>query len=375
MSALLRAAPLALALAAGVAACTGSGSSGAPVAPITGPGATPTPTPTPAPGATATPTPTASPTPTATPTPTPTPVPVAAFGLSFTVRTGAGSSAARAPQYVSQGTQSVAAYDGSTLIYVGNVVQGSPPTISTVYAKVGTTTVTGGSCVNGSGSTTCTISLTTNPGAHLFDVITYPVPQGQLQAPSLRRNPKDVGTVPAFNGVILAEGELAVTLVAGTNPPQTIVPLGVADRVIFTGPVLTQHLNGTGPLVGVIGTTYTFTYTVNDSATVQAGGFQIVTPGDYDNGPVTIAETDGGGIVTMTAVSQGTPPANTGPQSFTVTCAANGTATITGSAKTKPNATYASALTYTPSNYPTATLGTTTLQCVPNSATLPVTVQ
>jgi hypothetical protein len=349
MRALLRAAPLALTLALALGACTGSGSSGAPVAPIAG-AATPT------------------------PLPTATPVNTATFGLSVTIPNRSGLSASRSPQYVSQGTAALAAYDGNTIIYVGNVVPGSPPTLTTVYAKVGTTTVTGGSCVTGASSSTCTITIVTTIGAHSFDVVTYPVAQGQ-QAQGHGRAPTDVGTIPTFTGVILAEGELAVTLVAGTNPAQTINPLGVADRVNFTGPVLTQHLNGNGPLVGIIGTTYTFQYVVTDSSNLQTGGFQIVTPGDYDNGPVTITETDDGGIVTMTPISQGTPPAATGTQSFNVTCAANGTATITASAKTKPNATYASALTYTSSNYPTATIGTTTLQCVPNSATLPVTVQ
>jgi hypothetical protein len=100
-----------------------------------------------------------------------------------------------------------------------------------------------------------------------------------------------------------------------------------------------------------------------------------VQPGDYDNGPVTIAETDGNNIVTMTPVSQTTPPAATGAQSFTVTCQNNGTATFTAAAKTKPNTAYASGLTYSATNYPTGAIGTTTLQCVPNSATLPVTVQ
>jgi hypothetical protein len=349
MSALLRAAPLALTLALG--ACSGSGSSGAPVAPIAG---------------------SASPTP--VPTATPAPPAVATFGLSITAPLRSGTSGSRSPQYISQGTASIAVYDGNALIYVGNVGPGSPPALATVYAKVGTTTVTGGSCVNGSSSTTCTISIATTPGSHSFDVITYPVAEGTA-AQNHDRVPADVGTIPTFTGVILAEGELAVTLVAGPNPGQTINPLGVADRANFTGPVLTQHLNGNGPLVGIIGTSYTFQYVINDSANQQTGGFQITTPGDYDNGPVTIAETDGGGIVTMTAISQQTPPAATGPQSFTVTCAANGTATITAAAKNKPNTAYASGLTYSASNYPTGTIGTTTLQCVPNSATLPVTVQ
>jgi hypothetical protein len=77
----------------------------------------------------------------------------------------------------------------------------------------------------------------------------------------------------------------------------------------------------------------------------------------------------------MTPVSQSSPPASAGYQSFTVTCQNSGTATITAAAKTKPNTAYASGLTYSANNYPTGTLGTTTLQCAPGSATLPVTVQ
>jgi hypothetical protein len=206
-------------------------------------------------------------------------------------------------------------------------------------------------------------------------VITYPVAQGTQSGGSVVRSPDDVGTIPTFAGVILAEGELAVTLIAGTNPGQTITLLGVADRGNLGVSGLTQRLNGTGPLVGIIGTSYTVNYTINDSATTVSGGYQIVQPGDYDNGPVTIAETDGGNIVTMTPISQSTAPASAGAQSFSVTCQNNGTATITAAAKTKPNAAYASGLTYSATNYPTGTIGSTTLQCVPNSATLPVTAQ
>ncbi|HEX3464479.1 MAG TPA: hypothetical protein VHS78_10570 [Candidatus Elarobacter sp.] len=270
------------------------------------------------------------------------------------------SSARRAPRYVSPGTASVAIYDGATLIYVANV--SSPANFTTVYANTATTIVTGATCTS-SQPPSCTITVQTSLGAHTFGFVTYPVPQSSA----------NTRTPPAFTGVILAEGELAVTVVAGANPAQTIAPLGVADQVFFSGPVLTQRLNGTGPLVGVIGTTYTIQYAVDDSAAVP-NGYQIVLPGAYDNGPVTIAETDGGGIVTMTPVSQSSPPASPGMQSFTVTCAASGSATITASAKSRPNATYASGLTYSSANYPSATLGTTTLQCVSASGTLPITV-
>jgi hypothetical protein len=332
------------ALAFALGGCGGGGGSGAPVAPIAGPTAGPV-------------------------------VPSAAtFPLSFVIpnRTVQATSTGRAPRYTSPGTSSVAVYDGATLIFVANYSQATQ--FTTVYGKTGTTSVASGSCVAGTSSQTCTLTIVTTVGAHTFGVVTYPVPQGQQSASAVARSPEDVGTIPAFTGVILAEAELAVTLSPGTNPGQTITLLGVADRASF-GISLTQRLNGTGPLVGVIGTSYTVQYTINDSSNAVAGGYQIVQPGDYDNGPVTIAETDGGSIVTMTPISQSAPPAAAGAQSFTVTCQNNGTATFTAAAKTKPNTAYASALTYSATNYPTGTIGTTTLQCVPNSATQPVTVQ
>jgi len=333
--------PFALALAFALGGCSGGGSGGAPVAPIAGPVVPST----------------------------------ATFPLSFVipVKPVVSTSTARAPRYTSPGTASVAVYDGATLIYVGNY---SPPTtISTVYDKTGTTTVTAGACTAGTSSQTCTVTISTSIGAHTFGVVTYPVPQGTQSAGNVVRSTDDVGTIPTFAGVILAEAELAVTLVAGSNPGQTITLLGVADRANLGVAGLTLRLNGTGPLVGIIGTSYTVNYTINDSSNSVSGGYQIVQPGDYDNGPVTIAETDGGNIVTMTPVSQTTPPASAGAQSFTVTCQNNGTATFTAAAKTKPNTAYASGLTYSATNYPTGTIGTTTLQCVPNSATQPITVQ
>ena len=276
-------------------------------------------------------------------------------------RTVQSTSAARSPRYVSPGTASVALYDGATLVFVGNYNQTANPQFTTVYAVSGTTSIVSGACVAGGSSSTCTVTVQTSIGSHTFGAVMYPNSQSS----------SGVGTPPSsFSGVILAEGQITVNVVAGTNPTQTIVPLGVANLTVFTPPTLTQRLNGNGPLVGIIGTTYTFQYAIFDSALLQ-----IIQPGNYDNAPVAIAETDGGAIVTMTPISQSSPPPSTGTQSFTVVCANNGTATITASAQTRPTTTYASGLTYTSSNYPTATIGTTTLQCVPNSATFPVGVQ
>ncbi len=201
----------------------------------------------------------------------------------------------RRPQYVSPNMASLAVYDGTTLIYVGNYVASSPPQFTTVYANSGATRVTGGSCDNATPNATCTVSVVTSPGSHAFDGMVY----GNTQSSS------------SLTGVILSEGEVAVNLTPGANAGQTIVPLGVADKATFVPPPLIYQLNGTGPYVGIIGTSYTFQYAIDD-----ASGAQIVQPGAYDNAPVTISETDGGGIVTMTPVSQSTPPASTGTLTF-----------------------------------------------------------
>ena len=276
----------------------------------------------------------------------------ATFPLSFTVPGTPPTSTARAPQYVSPGTKSIAVYDGATLIYAGNYNAG---TFTTVFATTGPTSVSAsGTCP----SNTCTVTITTTIGTHTFGVITYPVSQG---------------TPPPFTGVILSENELTVTLLPGPNPGQTLSLLGVAYQAPITGPspAPVHYGNPTGPLVGIIGTTYTYQYTINDSSNNQ-----IILPGNYDNGPVTIAENDPNGTVTFTTpVSQSAPPATLGQQSFSVTCAKDATAPIVASAGTHPNAAYASGLIYNSTiNYAPGTIGSTTLRCVPNSATLPILV-
>jgi hypothetical protein len=324
-----------------VAGCSGGGStSGAPVAPVLGP----------------------------------TVLGNATFPLSVTVPAkpvtaskARAPQSARSPKYISVDTAAFAVYDGTTVIYVGNFNGSS---LSTVYAKTGPTSVTAGACTNVDTGATCTVTVTTTVGSHTFDVISYPNHLGAET--SNARVPQDIGTVPAFEGVILSEGELAVTLNPGTNPGQTITLLGVADKTEFNDPNFTLQLNGTGPLVGIIGTSYTIQYFIVDSEEDQ-----IVQPGNYDNGPVTITATSPaspGPVVSMSPISQNAPPATTGAQTINFTCTNNGTATLTASAKNKPNTTYASGLTYSTSNYSSGALGTTTLQCVPNSATMPITV-
>lgn len=270
------------------------------------------------------------------------------LAISIPQRT-APSSTARAPRYVSNGTQALAVYDGATLLYAGNIFLGTTPAFSTLYAKSGSTTVTPGDCTEGALASTCTLTVNTTAGPHTLGLTAYGDLQGGVQAGSVARTVRDTGTPPAFSGLILSEGELALTAVGGTNPPATITLLGVADIVQWFGPQ-TASFNQTA----------TIGYEVQDA---RSG--QIVQPGSaYDNGPVTITASPSG-IVTFTPVSQTTPPTTNGSQTFGVTCtsASGGDVTFTANAGTHPNAAYASGLTYGSANYANGTLSTRTFRC------------
>jgi hypothetical protein len=245
------------------------------------------------------------------------------------------SSSKRRPRFVSPGLQSVALYDANLLVYVANVNLGAAPQLTTFYAAAGAaTTVAPGSCTNTATTETCTISLTTTVGPHAFDLIAYPVQQGGTPPPC----PVDVCSPVGFNGVISSEGELLVNLNGGTNPGATLTMLGVASGALIDGPSSVQLAYNTPTPIG---------YQILDSASAQ-----IVTPGDYDNGPVTW-NVSPPGIVTIDQSSNSTPPSSPGDQTVTVTCtsAAGGSATVTASANGAPNASYASALVYSSANY------------------------
>jgi hypothetical protein len=288
------------------------------------------------------------------PAPMSTPASAATMSLAISIpfRT-ATSSSARTPRYVSDGTQALAVYDGATLLYVGNLLLGTSPAFVTppVYSKSGATTVTTGDCVRGSLASTCTLTVTTVPGPHTFGLTAYAQFQGGFRPPgSVQRAVSDIGTPPTFTGLILSEGELSMTAVGGNNPQQLITLLGVADIVQWFG---------VQPPVG-FNQTATLFYAIQDA---RSG--QIVTPGNaYDNGPVTITASPAP-LVSMTPVSQSVPPSTNGSQSFSFKCisGSGGTVTFTASAGKQPNATYASALTYTPSNYSSGTLSSIAVQC------------
>ena len=242
------------------------------------------------------------------------------------------SSHKRRPQFVSPGLQSVALYDSSLLIWVANVSLG---VFTTVYAAPGAaTTVTPGACTILPTTETCTVNLTTTPGPHVFDLVAYPTQQSATPPPCN----VDVCSPIGFTGVISSEGELNITLTGGPNPPATLTMLGVASGATITGPSSVQLAYNTPT---------PFLYQILDSAAAQ-----ILTPGDYDNGPVTWAASPSG-IVTLDRSSDSTPPSAPGDQTLTVTCTntAGGAATITVSANSSPNTLYASTLVYSSANY------------------------
>ncbi len=260
------------------------------------------------------------------------------------------SAAERSPLYVSDGTMALAVYDGSTLLYAGNIFLGTSPAFSTLYAKSGSTTVAPGDCIRGNLASTCTLTVTTTAGPHTFGMTAYGELQGGVVLPGdQKRTVLDTGTPPTFTGLILSEGEFSMTAVGGNNPAQTITLLGVADIAQWFGPQ-TASFNQTA----------TVGYAIQDA---RSG--QIVLPGNaYDNGPVTITASPSG-IVTMTPISQSTPPSINGSQTFDIKCTSSngGIVTFTASAGTHPNANYASGLTYTSSNYSNGTLSTRSFRC------------
>jgi hypothetical protein len=292
--------------------------------------------------------------------PTTAPQGLGTIPMTISIPRGTPSSSARSPQFLSPNIAALAVYDGATLIYVANLALDSTPQFTTVYAKSGSTTVAFGSCTFTSSAAICTLTITSTIGAHLFDLIGYPRSQG-TQAQTAQRKVSDTGTPPVFAGVISSEGELSANLSPGTNPGQTLTLLGVASKIIFAGSSEAAFNSVT-----------TYGYRLQDSTTSQ-----IVLPGNaYDNGPITITAAPSG-IVTIAPNSIATPPSAAGDQNFTVTCinASGGTVTISFNARTSPNATYASGLTYSTSNYSGATIATTPFTCDPNSSTIPITVQ
>ena len=278
------------------------------------------------------------------------PAPAGNFSISISIPNRKTSASARAPQYLSDGTEALAVYDGATLLYVANIFLTSTPTFVTLYQKSGSNMVTPGDCTRGNLASTCTLTIAATGGQHTFGFTAYGEFQGGFVEPGgSQRAVRDFGTPPTFTGLILSEGELTMTVVGGTNPAQTVTLLGVADIAQWFG-------NQTASF----NQTVTIGYAIQDA---RSG--QIVQPGNaYDNGPITITASPSG-IVTFTPVTQTTPPAINGSQTFDVKCTSTngGDVTFTASAGTHPTTAYASGLTYDSSNYSSGTLSTRTFRC------------
>lgn len=238
----------------------------------------------------------------------------------------------RRPRFVSPGLQSIALYDANLLIYVANVTLG---VFTTVYSAPGavTTVDPAAACVVSTTTMTCSVNLTTNAGQHSFGLVAYPQPSSGTPSSCNQ----DVCPPVTFNGVISSEGEISVMLNGGPNPPATLTMLGVASSGVIHDPGAPLAYN-TPTAVG---------YQISDSASAQ-----ILTPGAYDNGPVTWAVSPSG-VLTIDQTSNSTPPSSPGDQTLTVTCTniAGGAATISASANSAPNASYASSFAYSSANY------------------------
>jgi hypothetical protein len=280
----------------------------------------------------------------------------AAFGAVAVTASGKQRSAAsgtRRPSFITPGLQSLAIYDGATLIYVANVNLAASPQFTTVYAnpdKNGRDTVIPGTCTNNSTTETCQLEIDAKPGDHTYDLIAYP--GSQTAAPA---------GPPAFVGVISSEGEVSVKVHPHDTVPASLVMLGVASNAYLAGP--DEAANNQ---------TVQFNYQIWDSTPLQ-----ILTPGAYDNGPVTISAAPDGVATIAPPTSFASPASSPGTQTFSVTCVNpnGGGAVISLQAGVQPNTSYASGLTYSAANYSAGVLASSVLVCDASPATIPITVQ
>ena len=280
----------------------------------------------------------------------------AAFGAVSVTASGRGRSPAsgtRRPSFITPGLQSLAVYDGATLIYVANVNLAASQQFTTVYAnpdKNGRNTVIPGTCTNNSTTETCQLQIDAKPGPHTFGLIAYPQQQTSVG-----------GLPPVFIGVISSEGQVAVQVHPHDTLAASLVMLGVASNGFVSGPDEAAYNQ-----------TVQFNYQVWDSTLLQ-----IVAPGDYDNGPVTISTSPSGIATIAPPTSFASPAASPGNQTLSVTCTnPNGGAVgILLQAGSQPNTSYASGLTYSVANYSSGLLATATLVCDSSPTTIPITVQ
>jgi hypothetical protein len=279
----------------------------------------------------------------------------AAFGAVAIAAAGkqrAPASAPRQPRFITPGLQSLAVYDGATLIYVANVDLAATQQFTTVYTDPNQRySVTPGGCTNNATTETCQLEVDAKPGPLTLDLIAYPAPQTAAAN----------GGPPVFTGVISSEGEVNVQIHPHEVKSASVVMLGVASNASLSGPD-----------EAALNQTVQFTYQVTDSTPLQ-----IVSPGAYDNGPVTISMVPDNIATVTPPTSFASPASSSGPQTFSVTCVNpnGGTASVVLQANAQPNTPYASQLTYTTANYSPGTLAIAVLACDGSPATGPITFQ
>jgi hypothetical protein len=276
----------------------------------------------------------------------------AAFGgvaVAAASRQRAPVSGQRRPRFITPGLQSMAVYDSKTLVYVANVDLTAAQQFTTVYANPNPRyAVIPGGCTNNATTETCQLEVDAKPGPHTFDLIAYPVPQ----------TASSDGSPPAFAGVISSEGEVSAQIHPHDVVNASLVMLGVASSASLSGPD-----------EAALNQTVQFTYQVTDSTPLQ-----IVSPGAYDNGPVTLSVVPDGIATVTPPTSFASPASSPGPQTFSVTCVNpnGGTASVVVQANGQPNTPYASQLTYSTLNYSPGTLAIAVLACDSSPATVPI---
>ena len=189
------------------------------------------------------------------------------------------------------------------------------------------------------------------PGDHTYGLIAYPAPQTAATG----------GGPPAFIGVISSEGQVSVKVSPHDTTSASIVMAGVASNAYLAGPDEASF-----------GQTVQYNYEIEDSTPLQ-----IVTPGAYDNGPVTISSAPSGTVTITPPTSFASPASSPGMQTFSVTCTNpnGGPVGLLLLAGSQPNTSYASGLTYSSANYSSGQLASALLTCDSAPTTIPITVQ
>jgi hypothetical protein len=235
-------------------------------------------------------------TPTLTIAPTTTPAAAGRATTTISIRiagaaAAAASSSQRRPQFISPGTDKLSFFiDGAGAF--SNVQVDSAPQPYT--SSDGNTKATFG-CIPGGADVTCTLTVDTLPGSHVFGVVIK-------------------GGSPA---IILSEGQATYALLPGSNTPATLALLGVmgSGYILCDTDAHVAEANGCQHSFNTTTGLYTLTAVAADYEGM-AIPYQTLsaTPIAFDNGSYSVVETDasaGGAHPVLTLTNNG-PFANPG---------------------------------------------------------------